>query len=136
LHPVAITSGWMTMTSTPWRRAHLWEDSLHASDRTEQVGLQHPPPVLHRHLLDRPEVDDGRVVDEQVDVTRSLEGRPHRVVVGDVELLDLERRTGSSGRLQEAWAIGVRVAHRRPNVPPLRSQTQCRGEPDALSNSQ
>ena len=85
----------------PLLHSHPRQKRVHAMDHPEEVHRQHPAPVLHAGLRDRPDDDDPGVIDEDVDLTE--------LIVGD-----------SRQRLD-----GIRIAHVRGHGEgshPLRAQ--------------
>jgi hypothetical protein len=64
---------------------HLRRDGASDEERTRQIRLDDPPPLLERELLELPAQLDACVVDEDVDLPRCADAGRDRVLVRDVE---------------------------------------------------
>src|SRR5712664_1103028 len=75
---------------------HAGKDCLSYSDHAEKVRFELPPPVFHAQLLNGPDVDKPRIVDQYVDASCLLmdgsNGPLHRAVVADVHFEGFERQ--------------------------------------------
>src|SRR5258708_33078479 len=101
-------------------RLHEREKSSAGPHRTEQVGLEHPVPVLAGDALELPLQENSCGVDEDVDVTHGLDRIARERTNGGVALHDGRQRDRGLARTElqyladradHAWLVEIGDDH-------------------------
>src|SRR5260221_724775 len=106
-------------------RRHVREKSSAGPHRTEQVGLEHPVPVLAGDALELPLQENSGGVDQDVDVTHSFDRIALSTDVrSDASVRSLARDSKSeTTMLAPCLAIAFAIARPTPLPPPMTTAT-------------